>query len=140
MRAAPAVQVTIPRRGAWLAFVALLGATAGASLLGWLAHRLHAPFAAVSAAAGFVATAAALWRWAPIDAGVLAWDGRTWRFAGCGGTLHAMIDLDTWMLMRFDASAPPGRAWLALGAAQAGSAWHALRTAVYSRRPDTEPE
>jgi hypothetical protein len=140
MRAAPAVQVTIPRQGAWLAFVALLGAAAGVTLLGWLAHRLQAPFAAASALAGFIPMAIALWRWAPVDAGTLAWDGRTWRFAGHPGTLHAVIDFDTWMLMRFDAASPPGRAWLALGATRAGGGWHALRNAVYSRGPDTEAE
>ena len=96
--------------------------------------------AAVAVLATFVAIAVAVWRWAPVDAGALAWDGRTWRFAGHPGTLHAVIDLDTWMLMRFEGGSPASRAWLALGAARAGGTWHALRTAVYSRGPDTEAE
>jgi hypothetical protein len=78
------------------------------------------------------------WFFTPIDSGPLGWDGGHWRFADRPGDVNVMFDLGPWMLLRFDASETGRRAWLAASECSSGSAWTALRAAVYSRRSNRD--
>ena len=141
MRAAPPVQVHVASKGAWQGVIAVSAAGVAASCFAWAAG--HASFSGwMAAAVGlavFATTAAWVWRRPLSASGALRWDGAQWRLDGRGGAVGVMLDLDLWMLLRFDAA---GRrpAWLAVGRREAGGAWHALRAAVYSRRPNKSAE
>ena len=81
----------------------------------------------------------------------LRWDGALWHLADAApevapgpgraqpGTMAIALDGGTWMLLRFraaDAAGRPRVRWLAPSRGDLGGAWHALRCAVYSPRPD----
>jgi hypothetical protein len=89
--------------------------------------------------------AAASMRW--VDRARLRWDGGDWHLARSAppamaeqaGTMAVALDGGSWMLLRFRARAATERpriTWLALSRHDLGGAWHALRCAVYSPRPD----
>lgn len=146
MDAAPAVEVRlVPDRASRGAVAALLGAVA-ASLAGWALALAQAPSAvqAVVAALAAVATGVAAWRRGGVDGAALRWDGLGWHWAPDGdapevaGALSAAIDLDGWLLLRFDAFGGR-RHWMALSRARHGARWHALRCAVHARGTDPQP-
>ncbi len=87
------------------------------------------------------ASVALLWRrhaWRTTPPVSLQWDGQRWTADGQPGTLQLMMDLGPVLVLRLHAEAGSQR-WLAVGAREAGAAWHPLRCAVYSRPPRTTP-
>jgi len=138
LRAAPAVEVQIRRGGGWLLLVALLSGVAAAAMTAWIVQQAAFPHAAAAAGTTFVAAAALAWRFTPIDAGTLGWDGQDWRFAGQSGDVRTVCDLGPWLLLRFEAADTGRLAWLAASERSAGAAWTALRAAVYSRRSNRD--
>ena len=134
MRAAPAVSVGCSRAGAWRGLLALMPALAVAALVAWVLGHLQRP---VWPALLVVLPVTAL-AWWQIRTGAvtLAWDGQRWSADGEPGALDLMLDLGPWMLLRLRPAEPARRTiWIPVSAADAGSAWHALRAAVYSRVP-----
>lgn len=65
----------------------------------------------------------------------LAWDGQHWRVDGHHTRVQLMLDLGPWMLLRLRPEASSGSRWLPLAASEAGTAWGALRAALYVRSP-----
>jgi hypothetical protein len=82
-------------------------------------------------------------------AGLLSWDGRSWRWQTdpdnpaaappLAGELHVRLDLERWLVLEFIAARSPGahkrHIWLTPGRNALPAQWHALRCAVYSPRP-----
>lgn len=75
----------------------------------------------------------------------LAWTGRQWT---CRSPFTAepqpvdpdiSLDLGSWMLLRLKRPQGPV-VWAAIGRADAGSAWHLLRAALYSAHTAARPE
>jgi len=145
MRAAPAIQVSLRRFGAWRGAVCTLTALGLAALAAWTS-QLELPAAApwlltVAFAVPLVlAIAVALTR---IPATELRWDGRCWHLGAASGEpvageLRVEIDLGPWMLLRFTPADPaerPRRCWLPVQRAGLEAQWHALRCAVHAPRP-----
>lgn len=146
MNTAPAVDVGLGDDPAARAALACLCAAAAASLLGWALAWMQAP--AVAAAVGVAACAGALGGWRAarvrVRGGRLRWDGRTWSLLADGssapldGTVDVALDLDGWMLLRFDGS-DGRRRWWPLSRRRHASRWHALRCALFARRPEPQP-
>jgi len=150
MHTAPPVRMSLVVDGGWQAFSTLAAAIAAANCAAWLSQHARWP-AAITAGA---AIAAALVAAACVQArlhrvmrgGVLAWDSAQWSWAAhgetpCAGDARVMLDLDAWLLLRFEPAAPrPARArWLVATRGMAGAAWPAWRAALYSRRPQRGP-
>jgi hypothetical protein len=117
----------------WIAFVAVCVGAAVASLSAWLLLRNEAP-AGVAAAAGLLAAAAIAWCLRRCETADLHWDGSQWQWKGSSGQAHVALDLDAWMLLRFDA-VDGKRCWIAASCHSAVGPWPALRAALYARRP-----
>jgi hypothetical protein len=102
-----------------------------------LLHLERAAWPALLAgAAAAVAAAWHAWRTAlPAD---LAWDGSSWQFGGQGGDVKPMLDLNTWLLLRFDPIDGRPR-WIAASRRSSQGPWAALRAALYSSRPAADP-
>jgi hypothetical protein len=141
---APAVQVQVGRDPAARAAVAALLAAGAASIASWALSVAGASPAAAGLVAlvGATAAAAAGWR-RPAAAGQLRWDGRAWSLLPAGssspeeGGVRVMIDLDAWMLLRFDGA---GRArWLPLSRAAHRAQWHGLRCALFAGHAAADP-
>jgi hypothetical protein len=134
VHAAPPVRVTLGRSPGWIAFNAVCTGLAAANLAAWALMRAEQPaWPGLAAGALFAAlAAAAAWRGqGPAD---LGWDGSRWRYAGLEGDAAVMLDLDRWMLLRFEPL--QGRArWIAASRRSAVGPWAALRAALYSSRP-----
>lgn len=140
MRQAPPVGVTCSGGGGWRVVGALLAALAAGVITAWLLQHLGASGAAVLAAAcaAVVLAGALAWRWErprPVD---LLWNGRVWRVDGAEGEVDVMLDLGGWMLLRFRPAAGAAR-WLPLARAEAGAAWHPLRSAVFAVPVPAQP-
>jgi hypothetical protein len=151
MRAAPPVQATSRVGGGWWLAQRVLVAVVAANLVHWLAGWLDAPALAAPIAAGLAAALA--WVWASTrrlpQAWHLHWDGAHWSLgspsrAGAAGEASGsalpMIDLGTWMLVRFDPSEAGGDRtsrpqWLVFSGARDPAAWRALRVALYAGAP-----
>ena len=146
MDAAPPVEVVVgPDRSARVA-VAALAAASAASFAAWLLDlvlgRAGAP--TVSAATPLLVAAAAAcagglaWRASAGGTARLAWDGRDWTLCAPGdaapltGCVTVAVDLDAWMLLRFDSAGH--RRWLPLSRSAHAGRWHALRCALFARR------
>jgi hypothetical protein len=84
---------------------------------------------------GLVATVLAAWRMrrshTPAD---LNWNGIEWQWKGSSGQAQVALDLDAWMLLRFD-PVQGRREWIAASRRSAVGPWPALRAALYARRP-----
>jgi len=149
MRASPPIDIELSRSSAWLAFVltVVLGVTAVMAC--WLTRVLRqpapSPIAAILLAAltlGLVGSALGLTRRV---GGQLRWTGQCWELedgiAGGGprrtGDVALMIDLGSWLLLRFTPSAQEGRTarWLPVERRGHEGEWHALRCALHSSRP-----
>jgi hypothetical protein len=136
VHAAPPVRVMIGRGWGWPVVVgALVGAAVG-NVLAWglLIEDIERALA-FALLVGLLAGGFAVWRTHRSQAiADLAWDGAQWQWRGNAGQAHVAIDLDGWMLLRFEPVA--GRAqWLAASRAATAGPWAALRAALYSRRP-----
>lgn len=140
MRQAPPVGVTCSGGGAWRVAGALLGALAAATVLAWALLHLAVEGVTVLVAAAVVMSAAgaAAWRLAPPQPTTLRWDGAAWRLDDAEGEADVMLDLDAWLLVRFRARGA-GVHWLPVPRAEAGGAWHALRSALYAGRAAPVP-
>ena len=75
----------------------------------------------------------------PAATGCLLWNGRDWRWVASteplpGQEVHVRValDLGAWLLLSVRTAAPRGpQRWLPVGRAQAASAWHGLRCALF---------
>jgi hypothetical protein len=104
-----------------------------ANLAAWVLLRNEAPLG-VAAALGLLAAAATAWRLQRGETADLHWDGSQWQWKGFSGQAHVALDLDAWMLLRFD-SVDGKRCWIAASRKSAVGPWPALRAALYARRP-----
>jgi hypothetical protein len=141
MRAAPAVAVQGRGGPLWAALSVGLPACAAAALAAWLAAHADAGGTGTVAAAAVAAGAVLLRqgrRWRASPCASLQWDGQRWTVDGTPGTLQLTLDLGLVLVLRLHAEGG-GTRWLAVGAGEAGAAWHALRCAVYSRPPRATP-
>ncbi len=138
MRAAPAVAVELGGSPAWQLAQALIWAAAVGALCAWLLARDgHAASLGLLAAlpAGLGA-----WRLTREPPTTLTWDGQHWLLGGTAVRLTVALDLDRWVLLRLQAADSPATTrWLPAAAAQAGTRWHGLRAALYSRAPESPP-
>ncbi len=134
MHAAPPVRVSLGRSAGWIAFVSSCVGIAVANGAAWLLLRSES---AVGAAAllGLCAAMFAAWRLRAAPArSDLNWDGSQWQWRGVAGEVQVALDLDAWMLLRFDPE-QGRRRWIAASRKSAVGSWPALRTALYARRP-----
>jgi hypothetical protein len=138
VHAAPPVRVTLGRSVGWVVFNAVVAGAALANLAAWgLEHLERSAWPAVPI--GLAAAVAAGWLvWRAGAPGVLFWDGRSWQVAGLDGDVTPMLDLNTWLLLRFDPVAGR-RCWIAASRASSQGPWAALRAALYSSRPAADP-
>ena len=146
MRAAPAFELHVTpgcgERGA----LAMLGGVCVAALGAWLwSHIDAAAGPAGHGAAAWLAVsvpAAALGGWlgwllAPRSPCTLAWRQGQWTLCRrtappSAGTVHAKLDVGSWMLLCFRAADGGRTSWLAVSGRDAGPAWHALRATVFA--------
>jgi hypothetical protein len=141
MRASPACQVSLQRFGVWRGGVLGLSVLGAASVAAWVVGRewpLPTWVVAVAAMTGvlMLLLAGSLW-WT--RSARLHWDGQTWQLDAVPGELAVVIDLGPWMLLRFTPAEPARATWLPVQRLGLESQWHALRCAVYSPRPVSEP-
>ena len=142
MRAAPPVQMACGRDGRWRYAVGVLVAATAVGLghwaSGWLGRSpevlvvatLLAAMAGVGVAWGLGGMA---------DPGWLVWDGRAWALQGQPGQVAVMIDLGSWMLLRFRTQGSTGWRWLPLSVRTCGAPAHLCRAALLAhadRRQD----
>jgi hypothetical protein len=133
VHAAPPVRVSLGRSVGWIAFVAVCAGAAVANLAAWVLLRNEAPVG-VAAALGLLAAAATAWRLRRGETADLNWDGSQWQWKGSSGQAHVALDLDAWMLLRFD-PVDGKRCWIVASRQSAIGPWPALRAALYARRP-----
>ncbi len=138
MRAPPAVAVRCTGGWAWRLLNIALPTLAAGVFAVWALLHLEAPVAPAAFLAVFVAAGVLLlaWRLSRPRERLLQWDGQRWTVDAVPGRLQLMIDLGPFLLLRLH-TGRSGGPWLAVTAAEAGAAWHALRAAVYSRPPET---
>jgi hypothetical protein len=134
MHAAPPVRVSLGRSTGWIVLMSACVGSAVANLAAWV--LLHRQASAVLAlAVGPLAAALTAWRMhgahTPAE---LNWNGAEWQWLGMSGQAQVALDLDAWMLLRFD-SVQGGRRWIAASRHSAIGPWPALRAALYARRP-----
>jgi hypothetical protein len=136
VHAAPPVRVTLGRHWGWPVCVGVFVGAAAGNLVAWclLAWDVQGALPAAFVSAISVG-AMACWRTHRSQAvGELLWDGAQWQWRGSAGQAHVAIDLNGWMLLRFEPSTGPQR-WMAASRAMTVGPWPALRAALYSRRP-----
>ena len=142
MRSAPAFELDLRPGWAERAVCGLLGAATAGALAAWLGSHLAADTVQrPSLLAGIIAAAlvggALAWALTPRRVGRIAWHDGRWTLQLVGkssqeGSLQPMLDLGSWLLLRFR-PLPPGRAsWLGIGRGSAGSAWHPLRATLFA--------
>ena len=149
MRTAPAVHLSLEADTPWRVGLCLLCAAAAAAPLAWSMLWLRMPPGAALGGGVAVALGTAGMLWQRLDHGTvaLAWDGAQWWLQGRGdvqphaGRMQLMIDLGTWVLLRFmpapaPAAQPGARGhWLALSQTRHRPHWHALRCALHGASP-----
>jgi hypothetical protein len=154
MRSAPAFELDWRSGWAERAACAALGAATAGAVAAWLGSYVDA---GAAGRLGWLAGGSAValvggclgWALTPRQAGRVAWHDGHWtvKFAGMApqeGSLQPMLDLGSWLLLRFR-PLPAGRArWLRVGRAGAGAAWHPLRATLFApsraQRPDAADE
>jgi hypothetical protein len=125
---APPVSVLCLGRG-WRALQTSIFALAAGALGLWSAQHLGmaGPWAGLVTCACAISAAWLAWRWLAAPAIRLVWDGQQWqageRAVGC----DLMLLSARFALLRL--RSVQGVTWLAVGATEAGPAWHALRVA-----------
>ncbi len=148
MRASPAFEITLHRFGVWRGAVLLLGLFGVATISAWVATR-EEPVGIALAIASASAVGILFWlalSLAHVPAVALRWDGLVWHVGSptvgpddlvpCD--VVVVIDLDSWMLLRFTPAAPhaqPPVTWLPVQRLGIETQWHALRCSVYSPHP-----
>ena len=135
MRPAPAVAVTCSGGIGWRVVRTLLPSAAAAAITAF--GLLHLEWPAWPAAPLAAAVALLACRFALPHPETLRWDGQIWSADGVAGRLAVMIDLGPALLLRLRPDAPGAARWIAVTQGEAGSAWHALRAALYSRPSKT---
>jgi hypothetical protein len=146
MQAASAVQVTIQRFGVWNIALGLISATAMSVVAAWLVRRNDdlpgwGCIALIASGLFGVIGVIDLARWRPI---VLRWDAQRWRATDPSGgageidllELRVVLDLGSWMLLKFNANVPQRRirgGWIPVQRQGLESHWQSLRCAVYAR-------
>jgi hypothetical protein len=135
MHVAPPVRVSLGRSPAWAAFVALLCGAGAGNGAAWALMHLDAKHLMPGAlfAACITAAVGAAWSWRAQAPGALVWDGSSWWWCGREGSAHAAIDLNRWLLLRFEPS-DGRRQWLAASARHCVGPWNELRAALHSPR------
>ncbi len=146
MRTAPPVSVHCTGGLLWRGFQTALAALAASVFAVWiLAHWQWHPWLVAWLVCDGVALAAWwAWRVAHQSSTALAFDGQVWTVNGNPSTLAVMVDLGPWLLLRPRAdaasAAPSNTRWVAVSAADAGPAMHALRAALYARQPRSKTD
>jgi hypothetical protein len=134
VHAAPPVRVSLGRSAGWIAFVALCAGAAAANFAAWSLLRWEAPVG-IAAVFGLVVAALTAWRLRRAHAASdLNWSGSEWQWQGLAGNVQVALDLDAWMLLRFD-PVQGKRCWIAASRKSAVGPWAAFRAALYARRP-----
>jgi hypothetical protein len=139
MHAAPPVRVMLSRSLGWIAVQALCAGAAATNLAAWALIQAEQPAAGAWGLGLLAAALGARWAWAGQRPGELAWDGTQWGWAERQGAVQVALDLDGWMLLRFD-PATGRRCWIAASRRSSAGAWSALRTALHSARPADPPD
>ena len=159
MRAAPPLEFTVSRFGAWRAALGLLAVLGAAAMALWWhgADRPRPPSTALAAVAGGLLAALPLAHSRRLSACTLRWDGQRWHLAAlraaasahggpAAGQLAVAIDLGGWLLLRFVAETAavagpraPRATWLPLQRSGLEREWHAIRGTLYSPRPAPAP-
>jgi hypothetical protein len=147
MRVAPPVQALSCAAGPWQSIQLILYATSAAVAAWWSAAQLHEPGIWPALVGMLTALGTAAWARRKLAAPPrwLAWDGGAWHLVTPGdgrrtGQTEPVLDLGTWMLVRF-IPADAGRAawrqaiWLPLSRRDTVAAWPALRVALHAQRP-----
>lgn len=142
MSSAPVVEVRAGADVVSRAVVAVLVAAAVALFVGWV-FALAGASTGVQAVASVVGlwAGAVAWRHCHAGMGLLRWEGRRWHWvpgrdaSAVAGALTVAVDLDIWLLLRFDA-VDGRRRWIAVSRARHAARWHALRCAVHARGAD----
>ncbi|MEO7390876.1 MAG: hypothetical protein ABIU58_01800 [Ramlibacter sp.] len=141
MHSAPAVTYPVGRSRAagWLLLALWLLALVS-TLLWW--NQLQTPGWRISSAfvvlgASGALASAAWWR---TPEGMLSWDGSAWGWSvwqsGAAGSLQVSLDLQDWLLVRWQAGA--ASQWLVAERTSDAVRWDDFRRAVYFRaRPET---
>lgn len=148
MQPSPAFTIEIQRFIAWRVAVVGLAVLALVALSAWAIAAKGNPFvlvlSAVLALGVAVATVTLMRSAVPVR---LLWDGRDWTLtrggppavgSGHTGRLAAMLDLGTWLLLRWvenSAGVHRRHAWIPVGRRGLEAQWHSLRCAVYCARP-----
>jgi hypothetical protein len=133
VHAAPPVRVSLGRSEGWITFVAVGVGAAATNMAAWVLLRNEAPVG-LAAVLGLLSAAATAWRARRGETADLYWDGSQWQWKGSSGQAHVALDLDAWMLLRFDA-VDGKRCWIAASRHSAVGPWPALRAALYARSP-----
>jgi hypothetical protein len=134
VHAAPPVRVSLGRSGGWLAFVSLCVGVATANVCAWALLHLDASMG-VAFGLGLIAAGLSAWRLRRSHTTFdLSWNGSEWQWKGFAGHAHVALDLDTWMLLRFD-PVNGSRRWIVASRRSSTGPWPALRAALYARRP-----
>ena len=135
MRPAPAVTVSCSGGAGWRAVQAALPALAAAAIAAFA--LLHLELAAWPAGPVAAAVALGAWQLARPRPQTLRWDGQLWTLDGVAGRLAVMIDIGPALLLRLRPDGRRAARWVAVTRNEAGSEWHALRAALYSRPSET---
>jgi hypothetical protein len=134
VHAALPVRVSLGRSAGWIACVALCAGFAATNLAAWLLLHNDAPLSA-AVVLGSVTAVLTAWRLHRTHTTAdLNWNGSEWQWQGLFGQAHVVLDLDAWMLLRFD-PVQGRRRWIAASRHSATGPWPALRAALYARRP-----
>ena len=143
MHAAPAVSVRSTGTGVWRLSGVLLPALATCAVCAWaLAHAQQAVWPALALIPG---VSVLLWLLVRPQTFDFLWDGERWLTVGPDsveheGRVEVMLDLGPWLLLRWHpVGLSRGRRWIPVPASQALPNLHALRAAVYCRRPEPTP-
>jgi toxin CptA len=143
MHNAPSVSYPLGRSRFFAALLLALWLLGGAATtLLWFQSpspnwRHGAAWLVLAAAGAFTA-----WHWWHGPSGMLAWDGESWNWSGAqaeeSGVLEVSLDLQHWLLLRWNSGT--ASCWLWLARADHAERWGDLRRAVYSRaRPEALP-
>lgn len=143
MHAAPAVSVHSSGAGLWRWLGLVLPALAVATVGAWvLAHTQLAVWPAVLL---IPAVAVPLWLLVKPQAFAFCWDGQRWLAFDTGaveeeGSVDVMLDLGPWLLLRWRPLVSRRTIrWVSVPSSEALPHLHALRAAVFCRRPGLTP-
>jgi hypothetical protein len=132
------VSVLCRGRG-WRALRTSLAGLCAGAVTAWLAEHLGAGgvMAAAVAATAAVPTLALAWRVTKAAPVTLRWDGQTWQADGQPVQLSLILDLGSALVLRWQHAGAGRPQWTLVAVADAGPAWHGLRTALHARPAGT---